>query len=211
MRIITIGFLFLQSNFSHTKDTIRIFEGNAKKVSDVGISEKFGKIRLPNTVSRRFGLLIIGVLLLFIQATVAHADFFAEDDRVSAIFGPITYHYSPSSKHNPFPWFAAIQWESASRWELGGALFRNSFYQPCGYFYGGKRWTAGSPDEHIFFKLTAGALVGYVKPYDKKIPVNADGFGLGIIPAVGYKYQRASTQFVILGKAGFLWTLGYDL
>ncbi|HIJ86811.1 MAG TPA: hypothetical protein HPP97_03900 [Desulfuromonadales bacterium] len=156
-------------------------------------------------------MLIIGVLLLFIQATEANADFFAEDDRVTVIFGPITYHYSPDTEHNPFPWFAAIEWESASRWELGGALFKNSFYQSCGYLYGGKLWTVGSPDEHIFFKLTAGALVGYVKPYDQKIPANADGLGLAIIPAVGYKYQRVSTQFVILGTSGFMWTLGYDL
>ena len=151
------------------------------------------------------------VISLFIKATVVHADFFGEDERVSVIFGPVTYHYSHNPEHNSFPWFTAIELESASRWELGGALFNNSFSQPCGYLYGGKRWIAGSPDEHFFVKLTGGALIGYVKPYDKKIPVNADGLGLGVIPAVGYKYKRASTQFVILGTAGFMLTLGYDL
>ena len=170
-----------------------------------------GNFRSPTTVGRCFALLIIVVLSLFIQANVAHADLLAEDDRVSIIFGPITYHYSHNPEHNPYPWFTGIEWESASRWEMGGALFRNSFSQPSGYLYGGKRWIAGPPDEHFFFKVTGGALIGYVKPNDKKIPVNANGLGLGIIPAVGYKYQRASTQLVILGTSGFMWTLGYDL
>ncbi len=167
--------------------------------------------RSPSTSGRYFSLLIIVVLSLFIRANVAHADFFTEDDRVSIIFGPVTYHYSHNPEHNSFPWFTAIEWESASRWELGGALFKNSFSQPCGYLYGGKRWIAGSPVEHVFFKLTGGALLGYVKPYENKIPANADGVGLGVIPAVGYKYQRTSTQFVILGTSGFMLTLGYDL
>ena len=59
--------------------------------------------------------------------------------------------------------------------------------------------------------MTAGLLLGYVEPYEHKIPVNWNGIGLGIIPAVGYKYRRASTQFVTLGVSGFMLTLGYDL
>ena len=52
--------------------------------------------------------------------------------------------------------------------------------------------------------------MGYVAPYENKIPVNYNGLGLGIIPAVGYKYNHASTQFVILGTSGVMWTVGYD-
>jgi hypothetical protein len=114
-------------------------------------------------------------------------------------------------EHNSYPWFVALEWESASRWELGGAFFRNSFHQPCGYLYGGKRWIYGSPEQHVFFKVTAGAIIGYFEPYENKLPVNDNGIGLGIIPAIGYKYRRVSTQFVVLGTSGFMITLGYWL
>lgn len=130
---------------------------------------------------------------------------------VALHFSPFVAHYSRNPEHNSYPWFTAVEWESASRWHLGGAFFENSFHQPCGYLYGGKRWIYGSQDQHLFFKVTAGAIIGYFKPYDNKLPVNADGIGLGIIPAIGYKYQRASTQFVVLGSSGFMITLGYDI
>jgi hypothetical protein len=45
--------------------------------------------------------------------------------------------------------------------------------------------------------------------YDDKLPIHADGIGLGIIPAIGYKYHRAGTQFVLLGTSGFMITNGY--
>ena len=158
-------------------------------------------------------ILLCGVVLscLLMEGTVAQADVFAKDDLITVIFGPYMGHYTPSDNQNSFPWFTGLEWESASRWEVGGAVFRNSYYQPCGYLYGGKRWILGSEDEHLFFKMTAGLLLGYVEPYEHKIPVNWNGIGLGIIPAVGYKYRRASTQFVILGVSGFMLTLGYDL
>jgi hypothetical protein len=53
--------------------------------------------------------------------------------------------------------------------------------------------------------------MGYVEPHENKIPVNANGIGLGIIPTVGYKYKRATTQFVILWDEGFMLTVGYDI
>lgn len=130
---------------------------------------------------------------------------------VALHFSPYVVHYEYDREHSSFPWFTAIEWESASRWEIGGAFFENSFHQPCGYIYGGKRWIFGPEEQHLFLKLTAGAIIGYFEPYENKLPINADGVGLGIIPALGYKYQRASTQFVVLGTSGFMITLGYDI
>ena len=127
------------------------------------------------------------------------------------MFSPYVVHYERDPEHNSYPWFVALEWESASRWELGGAFFKNSFHQPCGYLYGGKRWIYGSPEQHMFFKITAGAIIGYFEPYENQLPVNDNGIGLGIIPAIGYKYKRASTQFVVLGTSGFMITLGYDI
>lgn len=154
-------------------------------------------------------LLLCGALLscLLVPAGTARGD----DDTLTLIFGPYMTHFSGQGSRNSFPWFVGLEWESSSRWEIGGAVFRNTYYQPSGYLYGGRRWLVGTPDEHLFFKLTAGALMGYVDPYERKIPVNYRGFGLGIVPAVGYQYGRASTQIVVLGVSGLMLTVGYDL
>ncbi|HOP41447.1 MAG TPA: hypothetical protein PLI53_10435 [Geobacteraceae bacterium] len=130
---------------------------------------------------------------------------------VALHLSPYVVHYDKDTKHNKYPWFVALEYESASRWEVGGAFFKNSYYQPCGYIYGGKRWIFGPRQNHLFLKITAGAIIGYFEPYENKLPVNANGIGLGIIPAIGYKYKRSSTQFVLLGTSGFLITLGYDI
>jgi hypothetical protein len=146
------------------------------------------------------------------RVNFACADPLTENGLVALHFGPYVYHYDDNSRFNSYPWLVGIEWESASRWEIGGAYFRNSYYQPSGYVYGGKRWKIyGCEDSHLFFKITAGALMGYVKPYNNEIPLNANGIALGIIPVVGYKYKRASTQFVIIWNQGFLLTVGYDI
>lgn len=152
----------------------------------------------------------IGCLASLIVAQPLQADVFTAGDRIQAYFAPYTFHYHPSPDHNPWPWFVGLEWESADRWEIGGDLFRNSFYQPCGYLYGGKRFIFGSEEQHLFFKLTAGGLFGYVQPYDQNIPVNSNGIGLGVIPAIGYKYKRFSSQLAILGGSALMATFGYD-
>jgi hypothetical protein len=156
------------------------------------------------------GLLCTSLLL---NIPPAYADASPKKGLVTLLFGPYVHHYGgTNAEDNSFPWFVGLEWESASRWEVGAAYFRNSHYQPSGYVYGGKSWKIyGCEDSHLFFKLTAGALLGYVKPYDNVIPINLNGIGLGVIPAIGYKYKRASTQFVILWNQGFMVTVGYDI
>lgn len=140
-----------------------------------------------------------------------HAEENLDKSLVTLIFGPYMYHYDQDPIHNDYPWFTGAEWENAAQWALGGAYFKNSYHQDSGYLYGSKRFILGPLDNHLFVKMTVGLLMGYVKPYDKKIPVNYNGFGLGIVPAIGYKYKRASSQFVILGAAGFMLTVGYDV
>jgi hypothetical protein len=159
-------------------------------------------------------IIILGLLCtcLLMNFTPACADPSPKNGLVALHFGPYVHHYGHKPEDNSFPWFVALEWESASRWEVGGAYFTNSHYQPSGYIYGGKRWKIyGCEDSHLFFKLTAGAILGYVKPFDHTIPINCNGIGLGVIPAIGYKYKRASTQFVILWDQGFMVTVGYDI
>jgi hypothetical protein len=142
----------------------------------------------------------------------AQADPSPQRGSVALYFGPYVHHYGKVVDDNSFPWYVGLEWESPSQWEIGAAYFRNSHYQPSGYVYGGKRWRIyGCEESQLFVKMTAGAILGYVKPYDHKLPVNFNGIGLGIIPAIGYKYKRASTQLAVLWVQGFLVTVSYDI
>lgn len=132
-------------------------------------------------------------------------------ERLTLLFGPYMLHFNPQSDHNDIPWFIALEWSSPAGWEAGGAWFQNSYDQPSAYLYGGRRWNRAAGEGQLFLSLTAGALLGYVKPHDDRIPVNWNGFGLGIIPAFGYQYQRASVQFATLGISGVLFLVSYDL
>lgn len=154
--------------------------------------------------------LLIGMLLCF-DAPAGNAGVFAEGDLLQLNFGPYIYHYSTHPRRNPYPWYTGLEWESSSRWEIGGAVFNNSYHQPCGYLYGGKRFIYGSDDEHLFLKVTAGAIIGYFPPYEDKIPVNLNGLGLGIIPALGYKKGRATIQVAILSVSALMLNIGYDI
>jgi hypothetical protein len=151
------------------------------------------------------------VLAAFLTcAWTARADVFTDGDQVMLQIGPYVYHRNKEPYHNSQPMLFGVEWESASRWELGASYFKNSFYQPSVYIYAGKRWFLGSGDNGFFVKLTGGPLYGYKDPYEDKVPLNSNGLGLAIIPAIGYQYQRANAQLVILGTAAVMLSFGYD-
>jgi hypothetical protein len=152
----------------------------------------------------------IALAALFTCTTTARADVFADGDRVMLQVGPYVEHWNRSTDHNDWPWLVGVEWESASRWEIGAAYFRNSFYQPSTYIYAGKRWFLHSEKRGLYAKLTGGPLYGYKEPYEDKIPVNFNGLGLAVLPAIGYQFQRANVQIVLVGSAGVTLTFGYD-
>lgn len=158
---------------------------------------------------RTFACIALAVLCLCTRT--AHADVFADGDHLMLQIGPYVYHRNKEPYHNSQPRLIGVEWESASRWELGASYFENSFYQPSVYIYGGRRWFLGSESDGFFIKLTAGPLYGYKDPYEDKVPLNNNGLGLAVIPAIGYQYKRANAQLVILGTAAVMLTIGYDV
>ncbi|MGQ0577280.1 MAG: hypothetical protein ACT4PQ_00030 [Betaproteobacteria bacterium] len=152
----------------------------------------------------------IALAALCACAWTAHADLFAEGDHVMLQFGPYVYHRTDNPDHDSTPLLVGAEWESASRWEIGGCYFENSFHQPSVYIYGGRRWFLRSGDEGFYGKITGGLLYGYKEPHEDAIPVNYNGVGPVIIPAIGYQYQRANAQLVFLGTNGLMLTFGYD-
>jgi len=152
----------------------------------------------------------LACVALYACTLTARADVFADGDQVMLQAGPYVVHWNRSTDHNDWPWLVGVEWESASHWEIGAAYFRNSFNQPSTYIYAGKRWFLHSENQGLYAKLTGGPLYGYREPYEDKIPVNFNGLGLAVLPAIGYQYQRATTQIVFVGSAGVMVTFGYD-
>lgn len=130
---------------------------------------------------------------------------------LSLHYGPYVHHWQADPRHNNRPHLIGLEAETPERWMGGAMWFSNSFHQPSQYIYMGRRWSFDDRVPGLYAKLTAGPLLGYRGEYEDKIPVNRKGVGAGVIPALGYQYRQVSTQFAILGTAGYMITLGSDL
>lgn len=139
----------------------------------------------------------------------ANAGVFQDGDIVMVQGAPGAIHYNSSPEHKGNGWLIGVEWQAQSNWLAGAAYFNNSFGQKCEYFYGGKAWPIGSSG--VYVKLTGGLLLGYKDPYEDKIPFNNNGVAPGVIPALGYKKERFNVQLNVLGTAGLMITVGYDL
>ncbi len=149
-------------------------------------------------------------LSLLACMSMSHAGVFGDGDRVMLEFGPYVAHWVDNDGHNQWPHLVGVEWESGSHWLGGAAFFRNSYYQNAAYLYAGKRWFLDRVNPNLYVKLTAGVVYGYKDPYEDRLPVNDNGYGLGIVPALGYQLGRANAQIVFLGTAGAAFTFGYD-
>jgi len=149
-----------------------------------------------------------GVLCVSDGACAAAAD----SGTLTLKFGPGVYHWRSDPDHNDRTLLVGASWEFPSQWSVGGAFFRNSFHQPSQYFYMGKRWFLDSLPDAVYVKVTAGVLLGYKEPYDRKVPLNhARGIAPAVLPALGYQYKRTNVQLIPLGTAGLMMTFGVDL
>jgi len=120
-------------------------------------------------------------------------------------------HYNSSSDHVDYSWLVGVEWQRANRWLVGFSYFNNSFGQKSQYLYGGKSWTLDSISRNLYFKLTGGIVAGYKEPHENALPINYHGVGPVIIPGIGYKYERFNMQLNLLGAAGLMVTVGYDV
>ena len=125
---------------------------------------------------------------------------------------PDTIHFNPSPEHTKYSWLVGAEYIWPNRWLAGYAYFNNSFGQKSHYIYGGRTWRLSDDvSRYWYLKLTGGVILGYRDPYENKIPFNNEGVGPGLIPGVGYQYDRFNVQLNLLGTAGLMFTFGYDL
>ncbi|HEA54104.1 hypothetical protein LCGC14_1687240 [marine sediment metagenome] len=162
-------------------------------------------------VCRRYWMvLVLLVVQLFAQV---HADVLRDGESLMLQGGPYVLHWQKNdkdTKRNSWPTLLGVEWENADRWELGAAVFRNSFYQTSVYVYAGRRWFLPQVADGLYVKLTGGPLYGYRGEYEKKVPFNYNGLGLAVLPALGYQYGKANFQTVFLGTAAVIFTFGYE-
>jgi hypothetical protein len=133
------------------------------------------------------------------------------ESRLTLQISPYVYHVH-SGAHNDVPRMIGLEWEPAGSFlEYGATYFRNSFYQDSAYVYAGKRWFFEDNHQGFYFNVSGGLMYGYRGENADKVPFNHNGFGLAVIPAVGYQYGSFNTQLVLLGLAGVMITFGFDL
>jgi hypothetical protein len=123
---------------------------------------------------------------------------------------PFSHHFRYSAEHR-YVWALAVERQSADDWLAGASFFRNSFGQPSGYFYVGKRFPALFDQPQLFGQLSAGVLYGYRGKFKNKVPLNVNGFAPGALISMGWQYDKhSSVTLHMLGDAGIMMQLAYD-
>lgn len=124
-----------------------------------------------------------------------------------AVIGPFAYHWSNEAEHTHV-YLLGIEREQADNFMWGFSAFQNSFGQASAYAYYGYTWNHLLDSmPNVYFKLSGGIIYGYKDQYANKVPFNHDGFGLGIIPAVGYRLTpKDALQVGVLGTAALIFT-----
>ena len=119
-----------------------------------------------------------------------------------------TRHFHPDERHDNTQRLLNLEYWRGDSYLYGLALFDNSFGQRSIYGYIGKTWRPFDSSPNTYVKLTGGFLRGYSGEFRDKIPFNHSGIAPAILPSIGYSFGRFSTELVLFGTAGVMWTIG---
>ena len=127
-----------------------------------------------------------------------------------------TVHFSSDPDHENNQKLIYGEWRLKERWLegqvlVGASFFDNSFGQASQFVFGGLLWRPIDKAQEFYVKVAAGILHGYTGEFKNKIPANSSGFAPGIVPAVGYCYNRFCGEMILFGTAGMLWTVGMTI
>jgi hypothetical protein len=127
------------------------------------------------------------------------------------LLSPYALHYRYSPEHKRV-WALGFERQRDDGWLGGASYFRNSFGQPSGYVYIGRRYEHVFGDAPVFAQWSAGVLYGYVGKYKNKVPLNFGGFSPGALASMGWQIDaRSSATLHLLGDAGVMLQLAYEL
>ncbi|MCU7834887.1 MAG: hypothetical protein KZQ83_06475 [gamma proteobacterium symbiont of Taylorina sp.] len=160
-------------------------------------------------------ILLMYLILLSSVSLTAHAESDKEIEKLLTktvyIQGGAYNHFSDDDDYKGDPLFISAEIIQSNQWLYGLGLFNNSFDQFSQYLYGGYIFKFDGALKNIHVKLTAGIIHGYKDEFEDKLPYNSSGYAPAIIPSVGWKKDKLGFDVILLGNAGLLFTLGYDV
>jgi hypothetical protein len=164
---------------------------------------------------RPFGAILLSATM-FLMVPAAQAQSAAGSDLLGpghwrVLWAPVSAHFRYSEEHRN-AWALGVERQRPDNWLAGGAFFSNSFGQPCGYVYVGKRFGDLFDQPQLFAQASGGVIYGYRGKYATKLPLNVNGFAPGALVSVGWKLTpQSSVAAHLLGDAGVMLQLAYDL
>lgn len=163
-------------------------------------------------------VLLFGLLIGVGQWAVAADQADEADDRgifhwVDSLYLQAGYgtHWSDDDDYTGNPYLVGLEAAHDDRHLFGVSLFENSFGQFSQYYYYGYKWRLSAISESVHFKLTGGLIHGYKDEYEDKLEFNHNGWAPVIIPSLGWKRDRLGFDLAVLGTAGLMFTVGYDI
>lgn len=144
-------------------------------------------------------------------AAAADDDAAAEANHWRLAVSPYTHHYRYSAEHRKV-WAVGLERQHSDRWLMGLSYFKNSFGQPSGYVYVGRRIEGLFGIEPWYAQWSGGVLYGYTGKFKSKVPLNVRGFAPGALLSSGWQVNREfSAQVNLLGDAGVMLQMSYAL
>jgi len=141
--------------------------------------------------------------MISISAAAANTEGRPEWDLV---VGPGAYHWSNDEKHSHVV-LLGLERSKSDGSLFGFSAFNNSFGQPSVYAYYGHTWNEPFNVSNVYIKLSGGVIYGYKGEHKDGVPFNHNGFGLGVIPGLGYRLTpKDSVQVNMLGTAALIFT-----
>lgn len=127
------------------------------------------------------------------------------------VASPFTQHFRYSAEHRSV-YALGLERAQPDGLLVGATYFRNSFGQHSAYAYFGQRREKVWGLAPLFLQWSAGILYGYRGKYENKVPLNVHGFAPGALFSAGWQFsQQGSAVVHLLGDAGFMLQLSYDL
>lgn len=178
---------------------------------------------LPRTLASSIGASAAGAVgilaLLLIPGVCLSADNEASSEKsgLTAWFDSVYVqagygiHWNDGEDHKGEPVLGGFEATHEDRHRVGISLFNNSFGQFSQYYYYGYKWRLPFISESAHVKLSGGLIYGYVDEYEDKLAINWDGWSPVIIPSIGWKRDRLGFDVAILGDAGVMLMVGYDV
>jgi hypothetical protein len=156
----------------------------------------------------------VSALALVTSLATTCASVYASDSAQSTLevtASPYTLHYHYDSKHKPVVLLGLTDVREDGR-IISGAVFSNSFGQPCVTLLYGQRYQNLFGRDDMYWEWAAGPMYGYVGEYKNKVPLNYNGLSPAFVPSIGYQINdRWASRLSFLGANALMFQFSYAL